>query len=163
MSAIREAIDTIGTQTTPEWSAWLEASLGSHLIEQGHAPEAIGVLESALGHSEAIKSPNRAFRAASHLAWARHLVGNDHGSRVALTRAQGVLATITAPPGALFLDGYNSYLAVARTCIAHGDVRAAQELLVPLLAAARRNGWRRAEQAVSAELDVLEGEAHRHV
>ena len=33
-AALREALDALGEFATPEWSAWLEASLGSHLIAQ---------------------------------------------------------------------------------------------------------------------------------
>jgi len=152
-SAVQEALDAIAEQSTPEWSAWLQGSLGSHLIEQGRAPEAIEVLESALEHSEAIKSSNRAFRAASHLALARQLVGDDHGSRAALTQAAAVLSTMTAPPGAVFLHGYRSYLALGRTYAGFGEVREARDLLVPLIAAAREHGWSSAERAASALLD----------
>lgn len=155
VAAVRSAVDLLGEQTTPEWTAWLGASLGSHLIEQGRVSEAIAVLESALDHSVAIKSPNRAFRAASHLAWARQLAGDDLGSRAALAQALGVFATITAPPGAVFLDGYRSYLAIARTCFAQGDEPGARDLLVPLLAAARQDGWRSAEQEITALLDLM--------
>ena len=159
VSALHEALEKIGEITTPEWSAWLEASLGSHLIEQGHADDAVSVLESALESSEAIKSPNRTFRAASHLAWARWLVRDVDGSRVALTQAEHVLATITAPPGAVFLDGYRSYLAIARTRTALGDELGAQAVLVPPLAALRQHGWRDAEEEVSGLLAVVRGEA----
>lgn len=153
VAALHQAVEAVGEHSTPEWSAWLEASLGAHLIAQGQVREAIAVLESALQHSEAIKSPNRAFRAVSHLAWAYQLVGDDERARAALAQAKRVLATITAPPGAVFLDGYNSYLAIARTCVALGDARTAQDLLAPLLAAARHNGWRDAERDASALLD----------
>ena len=145
-TGVREAIETLGDMTTPEWSAWLEASLGSHLLAEGNAREAIAVLESALEHSEAIKSPNRIFRAAAHLTWARWLIADQDGSRSALVRAREVLASITAPPGEVFLDGYRSYIAVARTCLVLGDDRGAREVLTPLIAAARRNGWCAAEQ-----------------
>ncbi len=154
VAALREAAETIAEVTTPEWSAWIEASLGSHLIKQGNAPAAVPVLESALAMSEAIKSPNRAFRAASHLAWARWLIADVEGSRTALLTAERLLATITAPPGAVFLDGYHSYVAVARTRQALGDVRGARGVLEPLLLAANRNGWRAAGREVS---DVLAG------
>ncbi len=160
VAAVHAAVVTIGAQTTPEWSAWLGASLGSHLIEQGRAGEAIGVLESALLHSEAIQSPHRSFRAASHLALARQLVGDLEGAAVALARAKEVLATITAPPGALFLDGYRSYLAIARTSIASGDADGARVLLASVGEAARRHGWRTAEQEVAAVLD-LATDGHR--
>lgn len=159
VGAIHEAVRTIGPQTTPEWSAWLEASLGSHLIEDGKAHDAIAVLETALEHSEAIKSPNRAFRAASHLAWARRLVGDDDGSRAALAQARAVLATITAPPGSVFLDGYRSYLAIARTCMAFGDGAGAKVVLVPLIAAARSHGWRDAARDASDVLAELQGDS----
>ncbi len=155
VAAVHEATRTIGQQTTPEWSAWLQASLGSHLIEDGQAREAIAVLEPALEQAEAIKSPNRAFRASSHLALARQQVGDDDGARAALTRAQAVLASITAPPGDVFLDGYHSYLAVGQTCRLLGDGDAATAMLLPLLAAARTRGWRDAERAASAVLADL--------
>lgn len=155
VSALHEALETIHEVTTPEWSAWLEASLGSHLIEQGNAHDAVSVLKSALESSEAIKSTNRTFRAASHLAWARWLVGDVDGSRVALALAERVLDTITAPPGAVFLDGYLSYVAIARTRTALGDASGAQAVLVPLLAALRQHGWRGAEAEVSDLLAVV--------
>jgi tetratricopeptide (TPR) repeat protein len=155
VATVREAVDLLGETTNPEWSAWLHASLGSHLIAQGNAREATAVLEAALEHSQAIKSPNRTFRAASHLAWAHQLNGNDDGSRLALKQAQDIVATITAPAGELFLDGYRSYIAVARTCLALGDSRGAQQVLAPLLDAARRNGWRNAERE-AADLLVSE-------
>jgi len=155
IAAVHEAMGTLGQLTTPEWSAWLEASLGSHLIERGDAPGAVPVLASALAHSEAIESPNRTFRAASHLAWARRVIGDTEGSQVALARADRVLGTITAPPGAVFLDGYRSYLAMARTHLAGGDARAAQAVLTPLLTAARRQGWTGAAQEASEALAML--------
>lgn len=155
VATVRAALDAIANQTAPEWSAWLQATLGSHLIELGRVPEAITVLESALEHSEAIKSSNRAFRATSHLAWARQLAGDELGARVALAQANQILATITAPPGDVFLDGYRSYLALARTCVALGDISGAQDLVVPLLAAARENGWSAAEQDAAAVLDLV--------
>jgi class 3 adenylate cyclase/tetratricopeptide (TPR) repeat protein len=154
VTAVREAIATLGEFTTPEWSAWLEASLGSHLIAQGNVEEAIAVLESALQHSEATKSPNRALRAGSHLAWARSLFGNVDGSRAALVEAEQVLYAITAPPGEVFLDGYHSYLAIARTRLAMGDELAAQDLLTSVHAAAGRNGW---VDAASATSELLSG------
>jgi class 3 adenylate cyclase/tetratricopeptide (TPR) repeat protein len=159
VSAMHEALEWIGEVITPEWSAWLEASMGSHLIEQGNARDAVPVLESALENSETIKSPNRAFRAASHLAWARWLVRDVDESRVALTRAERVLATITAPPGDVFLDGYRSYLAIARTRAALDDAPGAEAVLAPLLAALRQHGWRDAEGEVSDLLAVVRGEA----
>lgn len=155
VATLRTAMDAIAQQPAPEWSAWLEASLGSHLIELGRVPEAITVLESAQEHSEAIKSPNRAFRATSHLAWARQLSGDELGARVALAQANQILATITAPPGDVFLDGYRSYLAVARTCAALGDAAGAQDLVIPLLAAARENGWRSAEHEADTVLALV--------
>ncbi|WP_188113464.1 ATP-binding protein [Nocardioides humilatus] len=155
VSALHAALVTVGDQITPEWSAWLGASLGSHLIEQGRPAEAITLLEDAWEKSDAIKSPNRAFRAASHLALAYQQVGDAAGSRDAMRRAQDVLATVTAPPGTIFMDGYRSYLAMARTSIAVGDPGAAQELLVPVLDAARRHGWTTAEREVAAMLDQL--------
>ncbi len=163
VATMHAALDTIGAQTTPEFSSWLEASLGSHLIADGKASEAIPVLESALEHSEETESPNRTFRAASHLAWSRWLVGDAHGSRVALTRGQRVLATITAPEGSVFLDGYHSYLAMARTCLVLGDTRGAEGLLVPLVNAARRYGWRDAEREASEVLVEVEAGAAAQV
>ncbi|MFL6108670.1 MAG: ATP-binding protein, partial [Marmoricola sp.] len=153
VAAVEEALEAIAERPAPEWSAWLQASLGSHLIDQGRAAEAIAVLESALEHSEAIKSPNRAFRAASHLALARQLVGDHEGSRTALAHARRVLATMTAPPGGVFLDGYRSYLALARTCVGFGDKQSAHDLLGPLRAAAREHGWRQAGADAAALVD----------
>ena len=155
VAAIHEAQETIGELDTPEWSAWLGASLGSHLIEQGEAGGAIPVLEEAFANSETIKSPNRAFRAASHLAWALSLVGDDTGSRKALAQAEEVLATISAPPGDVFLDGYHSYLAIARTRVALGDPLGGRTVLEPLLAAARRRGWLEAERQAAEGLADL--------
>jgi class 3 adenylate cyclase/tetratricopeptide (TPR) repeat protein len=155
ISTMGEAWETIGELSAPEWSAWLGASLGSHLLEQGNARDAIPVLTSALEHSEAAKIPNRAFRAAAHLAWAYQLVGDGDGSRTALVQAERVLAAISAPPGDVFLNGYLSYLAISRTRSAFGDSRGAQEVLVPLLAAARRHGWHGAEQEATAALAEL--------
>jgi predicted ATPase len=156
IAAMHAAVDTLGDEASPEFAAWLAASLGSHLIEQGDTDEAIAILESALEHAEAVKSPNRALRAVSHLAWARSLVGDVVGSRNALTQAEQVMATITAPPGSVFLDGYRSYLAVARTYLALGEPGRAQDLLTPLVAAAREHGWRDAEQGASELLDATE-------
>jgi len=155
ISTLGEAWGAIGEFGAPEWSAWLGATLGSHLIEQGNAREAIPVLKSALEHSEAARIPNRAFRAAAHLAWAYQLVGDGDGSRTALAQAERVLAAISAPPGDVFLDGYRSYLAIARTRSAFGDSRGARAVLIPLLAAAQRHGWRGAEQEAPAALAEL--------
>ncbi len=154
ISAVHEALQATGDLEAPEWKAWIGASLGSHLLERGDPDVAVPVLETALERSEAIKSPNRAFRAASHLAWARSLVGDEGESRAALTQAENVLATISAPPGDVFLDGYHSYLAIARTRIAFGDSDGGRSVLTPVLEAARHHGWLDAAQRVS---DVLDG------
>lgn len=159
ISTLREAWEAIGEYSAPEWSAWLGASLGSHLVEQGNAHEAIPVLKSALEHSEAAKIPNRAFRAAAHLAWAYQLVGDADGSRTALAQAEHVLAAISAPPGDVFLDGHLSYLAIARTRSAFGDSRGARAVLIPLLEAARRHGWCGAEQEATTALAELGDDA----
>ena len=155
VSTMRAAVEHLGELTAPEWSAWLGASLGSHLIELGDLAGAIPVLETALASSETIKSPNRTLRAASHLAWARALVGDRRESQAALTLAEGVLATITAPPGDVFLGGYHSYLAIARTRFAFDDAPGGRAVLTPLLAAARRRGWLDAEQETSRTLATL--------
>jgi class 3 adenylate cyclase/tetratricopeptide (TPR) repeat protein len=154
VATTREALDAIGATITPESSAWLEATLGSHLIDQGNASEALAILESALQHAEAIESANRVLRAASHLAWARQLTGDLDGSRIALKQAQEVIGTVTAATGDVFLDGYRSYLAIARTCIALQDPRGALDVLVPLHAAALRHGWRDAAQQAADLLEV---------
>ena len=155
VSTMQDALEVTGDLDTPEWSAWLGATLGAHLIEQREAEEAISVLETALKASETIRSPNRTFRAASHLAWARSLVGDEGESRAALTRAEEVLATISAPPGDVFLDGYHSYLAIARTRIAFGDLPVGRAVLTPLLEAARHRGWLDAERQASTTLADL--------
>jgi len=157
IAALRQAEDALGSGSSPEFAAWLQASLGSHLIEQGELAEAIAVLESALRHAQAVNSPNRALRSASHLAWARWLVGDADGAREALDQAEAVLATITAPPGSVFLDGYRSYLAIARTQLALGATSRAQELLAPLVSAAREFGWRDAEQEADQLLATVTG------
>jgi class 3 adenylate cyclase/tetratricopeptide (TPR) repeat protein len=149
---MRDVVAEIRGLDIPEWSAWVEATLASHLIELGEADEAVALLESALEHSDRIESPNRAFRAASHLAWGRWLAGDANGSQAALARAEGLLAGITAPPGAVFLNGYHSYLAIARTRSEMGDTAAAAEVLLPVLESARTNGWALAERQASAAL-----------
>jgi hypothetical protein len=83
------------------------------------------------------------------------VLGADAGSRIALDRARDVLGMITAPPGAVFLDGYLSDLALAQTCIAQGNRQEALELLEPVRAAAREHGWPAAEREVAAVLDPL--------
>ena len=37
LAALREARETLADIPSPEWSAWIAASLGSHLIEHGNA------------------------------------------------------------------------------------------------------------------------------
>ena len=69
-----------------------------------------------------------------------------------------MFATITTPPGEVFLHGYHSYLALARTRWAFDDASGARSVLNPLLLAARKNGWCDAEREVSALLADLADE-----
>ena len=86
---------------------------------------------------------------------ARASVGDLRGSQAALTLAERMLATITAPPGEVFLGGYHSYLAIARTRFTFGDAPGGRAVLTPLLAAARRRGWLDAEKETSRTLAGL--------
>ncbi len=155
VEAVREGAATIDTMDIPEWSAWLGASLGSHLIEAGAPEEAAQVLARALDQADSVKSPNRAFRAASHLALARSMLGDDPGSQDALAQAERIRARITAPRGSTFLNGYHSFLAIARTRQARGEETAIRELLGPLRTAAVTNGWVTAIREMDAVLSEL--------
>jgi predicted ATPase/class 3 adenylate cyclase len=159
LAAIREATDVGLATEMPEWMAWVLATQGSHLLEFAGAREAIPSLERALELAGDVHSPNRALRAASHLALAYCQTGEIELGREAAKRAQEILDAVTTPPGGAFLNGYHSYLALARAWLALGEPELSEAVIGPALDAARRAGWVGAEAALSAvSLGVGAGE-----
>ena len=141
IETIREASGIVAELEMAEWVAWIEASHGSHLLEARAAATAVPVLERALAGAEQVGTVNRLLRATSQLAWGYCLLGNDQAGRVALARAETLLAAVSVPPGAAFLNGYEAYLAIARTHLLLGDADRAEGVLSSLLEAAETADW----------------------
>ncbi|MDQ3572727.1 MAG: AAA family ATPase [Actinomycetota bacterium] len=141
IEAIREASRIVTGMDVAEWTGWIEASHGSHLLELRAAPLAVPVLERAVAGAEVAGTANRLLRATSQLAWGYCLLESGEAAQDALTRAKGLLGQVSTPPGAAFLNGYEAYLAIARTHLFLDDSDQAERVLRPLLDAAQTVGW----------------------
>lgn len=137
------------TRRHPWWWTTAAAALGTALLERaarGDREEAVRVLTEGLVLAEEGGTEAYVLRCLAPLAEARE-------EPDLVRRAELMIASITAPPGACWLGGADTYLSVARARLALGDTAAAREVLQPLRTAARRHRW----PCWEAAADLVEG------
>jgi DNA-binding SARP family transcriptional activator/tetratricopeptide (TPR) repeat protein len=108
--------------------------LAATLLERDERDVAISLVEEALRHAGPEGAESYHLRCLAPLA-------ELTGDRSVLVAADALLQGVTAPPGAAWLLGSESYLSVARAWLRHGDPARARGVLGPLLGAARRLNW----------------------
>ena len=118
------------------------ASLGWALLEAGDPAGAAAQLEPALAAAERVGARAQLLRCTALLAWAASDLGDQERAIGLADQAEEVLATVTTPPGRMFLLGAHAPLAVARVRLACGEATHAIALVEPVLEAARAAGWR---------------------
>jgi DNA-binding SARP family transcriptional activator len=118
----------------PWWVATAAGFLGSTLLAVGERAEAAEVLAGGLAAAEVNGAAGYRLRCLAPLAEAT-------GDPATVAAAAGMLAAITAPPGAAWLLGSDTYLALARGWLGLAEPARALAVLDPLLAAAEREGW----------------------
>lgn len=124
----------VGRDREHAW--WLTTASAVHattLLALGRATEAARELERALPGVEVAGAESYRLRCLGTLAAC--------GSHDALTAADELLPTITAPPGSAWLLGADAYLGVAAAWTSCGDLARAGEVLAPMRNAAERVGW----------------------
>lgn len=137
----RAAVDLAQTPESAEWSAWTNATLGWTMLEAGDATRAAEHLQRGIAAAEASGAHAQLLRCSALLAWASWEIG-DHARASALAdRAEALVAAVSAPAGRTFLLGAHAPLAIARVRLAAGAPQRAQEVVTPVLAAAKDSGW----------------------
>ena len=131
LAAGRQAV-ALAAETT--WSGWAAETLGWTLLDLGAAAEAAEVLERGLDAGQKIGARNEIVRCIGQLAWARFLLGAEDEASALAARAEELLEQVT---GGAFLFGAHAYAATARVLLATGAPERGEDLLRPVLAAAR--------------------------
>ncbi|HEX6388882.1 MAG TPA: AAA family ATPase [Solirubrobacteraceae bacterium] len=126
---------------SPEWVAATSASLGWALLEAGDPTGAAAHLEPALAAAERVGARAQVLRCTALLSWAALDLGDQERATGLADEAEKLLATVTAPPGRMFLLGAHAPLAVARVRLGCGEATRAIALVEPVLEAARAAGW----------------------
>jgi hypothetical protein len=145
LAAGRRAV-ALAAGTEHRWYASTGASLlAGTLLELGRTAEAVRLLTAARDRAQVEGAEAYLLRCLAPLAEAT-------GSAAVLAEADALLAGIDAPAGSAWLLGTDSYLAIARCWLHHGDPARARAVLAPLLAAADRQAWVPA-QAAGALID----------
>jgi tetratricopeptide (TPR) repeat protein len=132
------------------WDGWTAPTLGWALLDVGAPTAAATVLERGLAAAERVRAPTELTRCLGQLAWARWLLGARDEAISLVARAERLLGQVSAPPGGAFLFGAHAYTAIARVHLAAGAPERGEALLLPVLGAAERSGWR--EAAATTEL-----------
>jgi len=127
-----------------EWAAWADATLGWALLDARAPGAAIEHLERGVQTAERASLPAQLVRCVSLLAWARSMLGEHASASVLALRADELLSQVATPPGGAWLFGAHAYLAAARAHIGCGDAHLVEALVAPIVAAARRTGWKEA-------------------
>ncbi len=119
----------------PWWQSAAELLLAGTLLEVGARAEAADLLAEALATAEQDD-------ALAYVLGARALLADVTGDPAMLAAADTMLRDVRAPDGQVWLLGADSYLAVSRAWLAAGDAHRSREVLDPLVAASRWQGWR---------------------
>lgn len=135
--AVRLGRRSLTLQAHAWFSASSLATYATTLLEldaRDEIAEAIALLERGLAVAGRHRTEAYRLPCLAALAWAT-------GSRDLLDEADAMVRAVSAPPGSAWLYGADTYVAVARAWLRHGDPGAAGEVLAPLAAAAERTGW----------------------
>jgi DNA-binding SARP family transcriptional activator len=116
------------------WTAAACAMLGTTLLQNGEAADAIGLFERGLAAAEEAGVEAYLLRCAAPLAAAT-------GSPAILAEADRLLGHAIVPAGGAWLLGEEAYLLLARAWLARGDPERARAIVAPLLAVAERVPW----------------------
>jgi DNA-binding SARP family transcriptional activator/tetratricopeptide (TPR) repeat protein len=119
----------------PWWRSTACLLLAGTLAESGAHGEAVELLAEGLAAAQQDDSP-------AYVLGCRALLADLTGDADALAAADAMLRAVRAPAGRVWMLGAESYLAVARAWLAAGDPLRAEEVLAPLVTAARSLAWR---------------------
>jgi DNA-binding SARP family transcriptional activator len=129
----------------PWWRATAAGCYATTLLQDDDADEAVNILERVRPEVERIGIESYLLRCLAPLAEAT-------GDPDIIGQADATLARLTAPDGSAWMLGADVYLCLARAWYRVGHPHRADQVLAPLLAAARRIPWR----PVVAEVERLQ-------
>nr|WP_281386913.1 AAA family ATPase [Jiangella mangrovi] len=135
--AVRLGRRSLTLQAHAWFSAASLATYATTLLEldgRDETAEAVALLERGLAVAGRHRTEAYRLPCLAALAWAT-------GSRELLDEADAMVRAVSTPPGSAWLYGADTYVAVARAWLRHGDPGAAAEVLAPLASAAERTGW----------------------
>jgi DNA-binding SARP family transcriptional activator len=118
----------------PWWRATAAGYYATTLLQDDDPDEAVKILERVRPEVERIGIESYLLRCLAPLAEAT-------GDAEIISRADAVLARLTAPDGSAWVLGADMYLCLARAWYRAGHPRRAKQVLAPLLAAGRRIPW----------------------
>jgi DNA-binding SARP family transcriptional activator/tetratricopeptide (TPR) repeat protein len=128
----RHAVALANDSPHPWWLPTTHTLLAATLVATGAPEAAIPLLRRAR------EVAGVGTGAPAHLGPATALLAEVTGSADLLAEAAALLDGIRAPDGGAWLYGAETYLAVARGWLAHGEPQRARDTLAPMLAAAVR-------------------------
>ena len=131
----RRAITTAVGGMHPWWRSTACMLLAGTLLEVDEPGEAADLIAEGLATA-------RHDDADAYVLGCQALLADVTGDPAVLAAADAMLRRVQAPDGQVWMRGAESYLAVARAWLAAGDPSRSREVLVPLVAAARSQGWR---------------------
>ena len=107
-----------------------------------------------LAAGERTGASSETVRCLGQLAWARWLLGDTDEAQTLATRGEELLGRVGAPEGGAFLFGAHAYAATARVLLGSGAPDRGENLLRPVLEAAKTSGWREAAATSSLVLGL---------
>jgi tetratricopeptide (TPR) repeat protein len=126
------------------WEAWAAATLGWTLLDLRAPAEAAEILDRGLAAGERTGASSETVRCLGQLAWARWLLGDKDEAQALATRGEELLGRVGAPGVGAFLFGAQAYAGTARVLLGSGAPDRGENLLRPVLEAAKTSGWREA-------------------
>jgi class 3 adenylate cyclase len=136
------------------WEAWAAATLGWTLLDLRAPAEAAEILDRGRAAGERTGASSETVRCLGQLAWARWLLGDKDEAQALATRGEELLGRVGAPEGGAFLFGAQAYAATARVLLGSGAPDRGENLLRPVLEAAKTSGWREAAATSSLVLGL---------
>ncbi len=131
----RRAVEAPVGGQHPWWRSTACLLLAGTLLDVDARTEAADLLAEGLAAAQHDDSD-------AYILGCRALLADVTGDPAILSAADAMLRAVRAPQGQIWLFGSESYLAVARAWLAAGDPSRSREVLAPLVAAARAQGWR---------------------
>ena len=131
----RHAVATPVGGQHPWWRSTACLLLARTLLDIDARSEAADLLVEGLAAAEQDGSD-------AYVLGCQALLADVTGDPAVLSAADAMLRAVQAPEGQVWLLGAESYLAVARAWLAAGEPLRSREVLAPLVAASRLQGWR---------------------